>query len=448
MSDLRSRLDDMLVAVPGHVVSDDLATRARSAGRRRRRTRRVGVIAVVVAAVTAVALALGLWPHPPFRPPVADLTARADGYPTRIHHPWTERSLPEAPGPIAGLVRREDGDARDDRTNWWAVSERGALRRLPGHDFDIDPVLSPSGSRLVYFVGPSGHAWDGHPRLWDLVTGTQVTVEDIGSNADNVTAATYVTQQQVPGFWSPDEENVLLWAWTDSDPAVRGVVVDWDGHVTVPHVQGVRAALPVGWVDNERLGWLSPDGRAGHRSVRLLITDLAGSVQSSMTIGVPRARIGNLSQWSGALSPDGARLALRSDASGSDPIITTIDMSSGTRVETWRPVALNDVAPLAWQDGHVVGATRPDSGAVLVSSDGDRPLVRADPRLQVGPSTWAADALAGTPHRDPVDLLTGNSDWGPLWWWREMALGAVVLVVGLSAWWRLRRRRTRPVVAP
>ena len=65
-----------------------------------------------------------------------------------------------------------------------------------------------------------------------------------------------------------------------------------------------------------------------------------------------------------------------------------------------------------------------------------------------GRAKMFADALAGTPHRDLVALLTHNSAWAPLWWWREAVLGLLALVLlGWSGRWA-RRRRTRSAVAP
>ncbi|MCB0907490.1 MAG: WD40 repeat domain-containing protein [Nocardioidaceae bacterium] len=446
MSDLKNRLDDLLAAVPTHVVPDDLAARARSAGTRRRRVRRVGVVAVVVAAV-AVVLALGRWPHVPFRPPIADLAVRADGYPTRIDHVWFERALPDAPGPIAGLVRRDGGGPDDDRSDWWAVSERGSLRRLPVHDFFMEPSLSPSGRRLAVFSGPAGHAWDGRLQLWDLVGGKRVTVDPVGGNLNSITdKATYWMADQQPGFWSPDDQHLVLSAHRWDNPNEAGVVVSWDGTVTaVPELRGT-VAWPVGWLSSDRIAWLGSSQRVADQRARLFFTDLEGRVTGQVTLARAEGLDADeLDQWSGSISPDGTRVALRADGSGASTVLT-FDAATGALIERWPNVDLDDVCALGWQGDQVVAPLPPGGSVRLVAPDDV--LVRADPVLGASCSYWAADALAGTPHRDLVALLTHNSAWAPLWWWREAVLGLLALVLlGWGGRWA-RRRRTRSAVAP
>ena len=97
-------------------------------------------------------------------------------------------------------------------------------------------------------------------QLWDLVTGQRVTLEQIGSNASDLPdRPEYWLQEQVPGFWSPDERRVLLNAQRWEGAPIAGVLASWDGSVEPILLEGHNSAWPVGWLDDERIGWLSED---------------------------------------------------------------------------------------------------------------------------------------------------------------------------------------------
>ncbi|MFN8193288.1 MAG: hypothetical protein U0R80_03300 [Nocardioidaceae bacterium] len=444
MSDLKERFDELLVGVPAHVVPEGLARSAVAEGVRRRRTGRVlaaGAAAAVLAVLAAVA---GLLPHGnPLG--IAGTTRHADGYPTRIDVPWVPRTMSDRSGPIAGLVERAGGSVSDDRSRWWAVSEDGSLRRVPVRDFMREPVLSPTGTKLAVFSGPKGASERGRMQLWDLVTGQRVTLEQIGSNASDLPdRPEYWLQEQVPGFWSPDERRVLLNAQRWEGAPIAGVLASWDGSVEPILLEGHNSAWPVGWLDDERIGWLSEDDDGRRDTARFLVSDTSGALLSTDGLDVspdPMAR-GTLDQWSGWLSPDGARLALRYERSShSDPFIAVFDVATGRKLDRWWASTTDVFGSLMWQGDRVLSPAGADSGVGIVQdTNGTEPVIRADPRTGIGYSYWAADALAGEPHRGAIDRLTGNAGWAPLWWWREVLLGTTVLA---GLWWLARRRRLR-----
>lgn len=442
MSDLKERLDDLLVAVPSYVVPDGLARDARTAGARRRLRHRLVVGGAVAALVAIGGAVVGAWPSSLHLAP-AGSTRHAEGYPTRIDYPWWGRTLSDRPGPIEGLVERDASSA--DASNWWAVTEDGGLLRLPQRDFDREPVLSPTGTKLAVFSGPAGAPEQGRMELWDLATGRTVTLDQVGSNVDDLPdRPEYWLQEQVPGFWSPDEQRVVLNVQRWTGGRIDGAVASWDGAVVPIRLDTGDSVWPVGWVDDERIGWLVEDGQGKSHSARFIVSDTVGAVEASYRLDLAPDTLarGALSQWSGWLSPDGSRLAMRYETKGmGEPSIGIFDVATGRELDRWRVYTTDTYGSLVWQGDRIVAPYVGDSeDAILVDTAGSTELIRADPRSGITYSYWAADALAGGPRRSTVGLLTGNSDWRIVWWWRETLLAVAVL--GLL-WWTLRALRRR-----
>lgn len=82
--------------------------------------------------------------------------------------------------------------------------------------------------------------------------------------------------------------------------------------------------------------------------------------------------------------------------------------------------------------------------AILVRANGGT-TVLADPRLGVVCSTWAHDALDGTPHGSWGSRLFGQRTGWLTWHWREVAAGVGAGLGVVAALWLavVRRRRGR-----
>jgi hypothetical protein len=443
MSDLRNRLDDLLAAVPTHVVPDDLATRARSAGVRRRRVRRAGVVA---AAAVAVLVALGAVAALPRLVPVAPTRLlpvhSIEGYPVRIDYPYLTRALPRRPGPVAGLLERATGpvdhNLRPDVNGWYAVTADGHQWRLPGEQSEMRPSLSPDGTKIALFT-----SLDTPMVIRDLVTGDVTAVPDLGSSMAAGELRPWVTFPGEFSVWSADGRHVAVMVDRGSAAGTGGIGV-------IDVATGRLRVVPVGV--QSPLGF-GPDGQLLTMDSRSVDGELASVAVVAPEINRRTSLVlpNDVGQGGGdaRLSPDGAQVALLTKTDAGSLRILRFDLASGalvassgrlSRAFTGCPVAFDGsqaLLPVSFVEGRT---------ASLVAEDGT-PVVVADERNDLRCSQWASDALTAGPTDNLTSTLFGTSAaWGT-WWWREMALGAAVLV-GLGAWWRLRRRRTRPAVAP
>ncbi|MEZ5097417.1 MAG: hypothetical protein R2731_15765 [Nocardioides sp.] len=297
------------------------------------------------------------------------------------------------------------------------------------------------------FDGPAGHAQTGHPALWDLTTGQRVTLTDIGANASDVEGSSpYWTQQQAPGFWSPDEQRVLLFATTwERRSDVNAVVAGWDGTVSPLRTPQESTRWPMGWVDDGHVAWLRilgvwPDSVTG---VRIVVTDLTGRQVRQVPVA-----LGDLSlptdfgnQWAGSVAPGGRQALLRlgQGGDGASAFDAVVDLDTGRVVRSVAvPAGTPDGCAVSWS-----GQEPAYPGSAGVTTADAAVGGRVDPPRGSWCSTWAAAALAGPAHRGAVGWLAGLQGWAPLWWWRETVWGLLALV-GLGWLWRARRRRRRP----
>jgi hypothetical protein len=432
---LRDPLHDLLSGVPSYVVPD--ARSAWSTGARRRRRRRVGALAAVVVVVALLAAALGSLPRLPSLQPAGQPDRGVDGYPTRLEHPFWSSDLPQAPGPLAGVVRRVDGTKR----GWYAVSGTGHLWSLPLAAADYPPALSPDGSRLAYLNPRSGQELG----ILDLRTGAW-TSTDVGV-ATNANRLPWRLDRDAASSWSPDGRHLFVpvsAAPGNPQRSVDGLVVAATGGAT-----GVRApregsrVVPAGWVSETRLAWLAwrPGSGSPVAGADLLVTDLRGRLLGSVRLDLD-GYFDDFGGWVASVSPNGRVLSIGGSYGRLGDDVLWFSTRDGTLHATIR--AVPDAAPAcpsSWgMDTQQVPTSRSQRDSALVSVNGGVTIL-ADPRLGVDCSVWATQALDGDAHEGLGGQLFGErTDW-LAWHWREVAAGAglAVLLVAMGWWWRRRR---------
>jgi hypothetical protein len=414
-ADLRELLDDLAASEP--VPTPGLAERAWVDGRRRRlRTR----LQVAVAAAAALALVALVTPGLPAQVGVPQFAGRGaagvDGYPERIGRQWWVRDLPDRPGPVAAVL-----DAGD---SWYAVRADGHRWRLPGDARLQVPALSQDGRMLGYLART-----EGPYVLHDLVTGRRVVLDELYASGRLPEPGSHQLAVGRPGLWSPDGRRLLLWA------AEGVLLIDaGDGQLGVLPQPG----LPLGWVADDRIAWLrvpGPDDEPLPPAV--VVTNLGGRVQSE----IPLQESPGQTTGGTALRPDGGQLALV--VSADDYELIQFRLPDGTPVQ--EPVRLEAsfaCAPSYSSEGALVLSVSPPDGGhatgMEVTPAGPRPFTVAAPSVQAHCVHWAGDALAG-PARGGGLLGTHDAAW--TWWWREILLGALGLVVAAAV---LRRHPIRP----
>lgn len=424
MSELRERLDDLLDATPSYVVAD--AGAAWRAGALRRRRRQVGAGVLVVVLVLLAGLGLGALPRPGTVDPAEHRGGGVDGYPTRIADPWRISDLPDAPGPLAGIL--VNGFDEGDR---FGVTPDGRLLRIPeGHSTGgFLPFLSDDGRHLAYLEDGSTFV------VQDLVDGTRRQVEGLGDNRA-LSPEAYRTSGQTSGFWSPDGDRLLIWGTPSAaGKGGRFLLVDEDASFVVfPDLPG-GGGFPVGWLSSNRLAWLVDDEE--RRTIELLVTDDRAREQSRVRLDVTGAEVDGLDQWTGSLSPDGSAVRLVLD--GTSIVFDTV---SGAR--TWSgDLASPWNCATSWQDGEPLGAAADGLG----DRDG-RAVVATELTLGSVCLSMAADALAGEPHRGLGGLVFGTRTGWLSWHWREAGLGVVGGLLALAGILVVRRRRVSGSAAP
>jgi hypothetical protein len=433
-SDLRDRLDDLLDGVPAHVHADSgTAWRAGARRRVRRRVASGGAIVAVLALVGGVGVAVhrAAEPQPAGR---GSIRSAASSYPTRIDAPLLRTgTLPECPGPVAGLIQRDDG--------WYAVGQAGQIWRIPGATARTDLAsISPDGSRIASL----GRASDGLKlSLRDLDSGVVSTlaIGDFGPRHPGLPARGQT-------FWSPDSHSLLVpvrQGQVVNGPDVRALLATPGEATQVVTAPRGRHVEPIGWLSSSTLGWLVWDRDDLHPSVVTTGPRGGKALSSHRAPG----RIPRNQYVSASLMPS---------VSGAPPMSVTtaarqllISNAGRSRSDSGvvgsRPLAVRRQAscPASWTDSYpVLPATGP--GDHLLWTGPGSYVVQVDPAL--GPvhcSVWSYDALRGHAHAGLGGALFGErTDWLS-WHWRQVGLGAaavLVLLVGLAGT-GLHRRRTR-----
>lgn len=447
LDDLRDLLDDA-VRERAMAVRVDAASAWRE-GRRRRTANRLAVAAVTAVAVVGAVMLSSVFTGLPAATSPADGAGHVAGrHPERLEHAYWDDEVPRVTGPLAGVVRRSS----EDSDGWYAVSSRGHLWRLPVTP-DAWPSLSPDGSHLGYL---RGSFLDAVYVIVDQVDGTTTTFPQIGSGAHDARIEDFDDDHrffhsgQTPSFWSPDGTAVLLRIGLndpdDPEPDPAAGVARTDGTFTaIPQPPGARAAHPVGWVDEHHVVLLArPYARPAH--ARVWVIDVrSGRVVRDFTLEDAQS-LGETSQWSGSISPDGNELAVRVGTEADGVRFYAMGGPLAGEILTELPGVAHaaEACQPSWSssDHYVAADTTGDgSSAILVRANGGVTVV-ADPRLDIVCSTWARTALDGPAHQGWGTRLFGHQDSWVSWHWRELAatvLLACPLLVGAVL---LARRRT------
>jgi hypothetical protein len=437
-------LDDLATTAAPHVVPPDLAAISWRAGRRRRVRRRLRAGLVAAAALAAVAGSVAQL-APAWQDAAAPAGQVVTGYPTRIEHQRTVTTVPDRPGPMAGLleVRAEIG------TDWHVFSSTGRRWRVPMafNGSDDRPTISRDGRHLGYLADRQGPYV-----IHDLVTGERVEFPDIASEMVTETSKYHVWGQH-PTYWSPDSR------WLVRTGALRKQVstgrtlafllgVDGSLREVTPEFGGI----PAGWVDAEHLAWYRGNYEEP-RSPTVSVTRLDGALVANDSLHAGSPWAGKVfSQWAVTLSPDGTRLAVTEDGFPSDAL-RRFDLNGrrevGSRITVDGRI---DVCTMSWAGNDpVVVAHWPDyrSSLQAIKLDGKvlTPLVRVEPESNC--VMLAEAALNGKAHGP----IRASWSWPVLWWWQEILAGSAILAA--AATWlllvgrrRLRRRRHASISFP
>jgi len=364
-------------------------------------------------------------------------TDAADGYPLRITRPYVIQDLPSRPGAIAGLLQSDE--------SWLAVSPHGHLWELADDDdrFDVQPALSDDG-RVLAYLQTSDDGF-GEYVIRDLVSGVLTAFPYVSSSATDSDAPFWADPQQ-PAFVSPDGEQVLVHGARAIGPGADALVLDADGDVKELFVKG--PAYPAGWLPDGRIAWLGlPDGYVEPtRAPEIIVTTDTGEELGRAALELTEPM--ELSQWSASVSRDAGFMALTQEVDGLQGVVVRVALPSGRQVERSDviPDAMLGSCQASWRGEQALVPTATGdestelSGLALVDS-GVAAVVLADPRLQVGCSMWATEALEGDVERGLSGRVFGTSQTWWSWRWREVT-AAVLLVIGAVGLAWPRRRRT------
>ncbi len=426
-------------------------------GRVRRAAVRAGTAAgalVVLALVAGLALApLGV---PRAALPAGDAREGVASYPQRIGHQWWVGDLPAQGVTLAGVAQVLDGDVY----RWQPFDAGGTRYEVPGGaDLGVWPALADDGTRLGFLTAEPG----SHYRILDLARGSRTDYASVGTTnlrtgpAGFVGGRTYGVGQQSPAFFSRSGEWVAL----------GGQRTDGWGGVLVLGPRGAVTQVPTmdqaaGWLDEDHLlGRVVPDGEEAFAApgVELVVWDRRTGRTSTLGTAVlhPSAdgwRHSLAGQWFGTVRGDGTLwLVGTDDREEADGSLTTRPWVEGVGLPALHPVALDGSpagtpAPV-WLDGSTSfqqywAADDPlrgtDDSVVTVAAgpDAGRRVVVSDGLARVVGTLWARDALDGGPSWTPF----GTSTRLLTWWWKELALAVVLLLIWRL--WCLRRVRRLP----
>jgi len=452
-TDLRNRLDDLVAEVPDHVHAES-AVAWRMGARRRVRHRLVtgGAVLAVLALAGGVGLAVGPVTDPP--PAHGSGETPSLSYPTRIERPLLHTgTLASNAGAIAGVVQRPDG--------WYAVGQHGQVWHLPGgSERGWLPALSPDGSRLAYV---RGHGDSPDLVMLDLRAGTEKSTGLKPAFPTFRSPLPLHTQM----FWSPDSSKLLVPVVPgpgQGEPTAEVVPVHGTARPLTNPVQG--HVLPAGWYDDETFVWVA--WKPGHSglpvaSATAILTNLRGRVTERIPLDMKKVWTDPPTSTSVSVPPGQESLALGTDQ-GPDLSVWRFHIGpapsrprTGTEVPP-SPYGSTAGCPASWAGGTIElpASGYPDTilrtiGDEEADPSGYGSTIHADPRLHIGCSVWAADALSGTAYQDLGARIFDDSGRIHLdttswlsWHWREtLILGGmgVVVLSGVVLW--VRRRRSR-----
>ena len=454
---LGEAMQDLVTNVAPHVVTEDLALRTRVAGRRRRVHRRLGVVALVLGfAVAMLPVADGLPGVSPFldrpdlsyRPGDGAVRDRATGHPIRIGHQWFIGTLPDRPGPIAGLVQMASDHGTYD---WFAIAENGHRWRLPirANGADVYPTITSDGRWLGYLVDDRGPYV-----IHDLVTGVKTAFDQVGSGLNSANTP-YTVNAQSPAFWAPNGQHLALSGGARGQAIGMALILAPDGTLVPLTDEGERLA---GWVDDRSVMWLpfSSDDLIGTTDPLLArVTEIDGTEARTITLRPSSQWGGRLAgQWGATVSPTGLEIALWEE----EPV--RVGSAAGVRrfsLETGRDIAGPTTVPdgwlpcgLGWAGSTITVPTMDhvtqNGTTVYLRASGPEPVAVVEPGLGITCFMWASSAVEG---RGLGGGVFGRSSAWWTWWWREILAGVAMLgAAALLGRWLVRSRRRRRWARP
>jgi hypothetical protein len=238
-----------------------------------------------------------------------------------------------------------------------------------------------------------------------------------------------MSHPQTPGFWSPDDTQVVVYGLTRDSETGIFLLLTTSGGLTPLSVPG----RPLGWLDDDRLAWLTRDGRS------FLVTDTEGRELQRVDLPV---RLRGLDQWSGRLSPDGSRVAVLQGER-----LSIYSMTTGERLREGTSSAMPRI-PVSTPMWHGDEVWVWDGNGYVDTLSGARTISVSSRWGSTAFAHWAADSIDGPARSGPSVF---DVRYWPFLWWRKQALVAFVVVLIVGVWWfdrrdriTLRRRRATP----
>lgn len=407
-------------------------------GRRRRVARAArtagGLLVAVLVVVALTALPVGA---PRAAVPAGERGPGVAAYPQRVGHQLWVRPLPDAPGPMAGLVQVSFSG---QEAAWQAIAPDGTrfALRTRASTSDTYPAISPDG-RLLLVPGDPGEPSTVH----DLTTGRRTTLPDVAGDqlgGDRATRTRYWLQGQSPAFFSPSGRHlaVLVGIGSPADRPTGGVVVVDTATGVARLVPGMQQAA--GWRDDTHLVGRAVFGDTPQDPIAVVEHDTGtGRTSALFEARPPSDAATSMGQWWGQVDGDVLAMPWQTDAG---TLVVAQRLPEGTSVPGV------DGTMLAGAEASTVDlvGTRfvcRTPQALLVRPDATA-LAVADPSVDLGRLVWARDALAGDPTWTPL----GTSRSWFAWWWGEVLTGGVALWLLVlrdrARWERGVRRRGAP----
>lgn len=443
--DVKTAFDDLAGAADLDVDLEAIAARSWSIGRRRRRNRAVAAVAATVVLIGGIGALVATSPFSQRAvPPAANSGSGADGYPERIGHQWSMSGLPDRSSAISLLL---EGDPSASVPSWYAVDANGHRWTVPTAATDARAAISADGRQIGYLERDSGPYV-----IHNVASGAYLRFPGVGTSAQRPGSAAggprIVLAQGRPAFWSPGGDRVAM-AGSRSDGTGTVVVLATDGSTQVLAEPGVLAGWSGGNLAFVVRGPATPPATSRPVNVRLVAPD--GSLVR--TVSLAETLHGSPQHWQVSTSPQGRSVALVRTNAFKVTFVGTFSLATGKQIGETSEIAKDDVTcPTAWMGETPVlptftNADQPTDVPVAVHGKAVNRLLVVDPSVQASCMLFSSDALSG--HR--VDSLFGLSKSWFSWWWKEIVLGALVVLVllaaGIRANYVLRERRAMRAVS-
>ncbi len=339
--------------------------------------------------------------------------------------------LPDHPGPIAGLIKRNPG--------WFAVGQRGEVWRMPGAtDFDWTASISPDGSRVAYVDRSDGQS---ELELLDLVDGGAFGPDIGGSGKGHP----WLLDGQMS--WSPDSSRLFVPVRAGdlgARPGVDALLVEPGQESIRVHAPAGRRVEPLGWLSPRLLGWVRWSDDDVHPD--FVITGITGG---RVLEAAPVPRRIPIHTWVGASAmPNGVDLAhvLSVSTTTRQLLISNPGQAGNTALVASHAISNERTlgCPPSWTDGYPVIPDQAAFAGYLLWAGPGSYAIQVSPALRpVSCSVWAYDALRGGERHGLGGRMFDDGDSWLSWHWRQVAIGAAALLVALAGYLLLSRSRRR-----